>query len=215
MLRTKTCFIKSSSLRAEAVFPTPPLLCDLYSANCWVLTKPLLEIVNTLSSSGIKSASSIVNLLSMISVLLSSPKFSLISLSSSFTTSTNLDLFERISCNSLICFTSSSYSSFNLSVSSAVSLLSLNSKIAFACTRESLYSFPFRPNPSSNPSGLQISGSATLSNSGLMVDADQFLSQSLSAATLEFSDFFIISITSSILAIATIRPSTMCPLSFA
>ena len=60
-----------------------------------------------------------------------------------------------------------------------------------------------------------MSGSATLSRSGLIVAADQFRSQSLSAATFVFSDFLIISITSSIFAIATISPSTICPLSFA
>ena len=60
-----------------------------------------------------------------------------------------------------------------------------------------------------------MSGSATLSRSGLIVSADQLRSQSLSAATFVFSDFLIISMTSSIFAIATIRPSTICPLYFA
>ena len=72
-----------------------------------------------------------------------------------------------------------------------------------------------RPKPFSSPSGLHISGSATLSSKGLIVSADQSLSQSFSEATLTFSDFFMISITSSIFAIATINPSTTCPLSFA
>ena len=89
--------MKSSSRNAEAVLPTPPLLCDLYSANCCVLTKPLFEIVKTLSSSGIKSASSIVSLFSIISVRLSSPKASLISVSSSLTTLVSLFSFESIS----------------------------------------------------------------------------------------------------------------------
>ena len=96
-----------------------------------------------------------------------------------------------------------------MSVSSAVSLLSLNSSIAFACTNESLYLEPLIPKPFSKPSGLQISGSETLSSNGFIVLADQSLSHNLSAATFEFSDFLIISMISSIFAIATIKPSTI------
>jgi len=80
---------------------------------------------------------------------------------------------------------------------------------------DNLYLFPSNPNPSSKPSGLQISGSLTLSRSGFIVSADQFCSHNLSAATLVFSDVLMMFITSSIFAIATMSPSTIWPLSLA
>ena len=60
-----------------------------------------------------------------------------------------------------------------------------------------------------------MSGSLTLSSSGLIVLEDQLCSHNLSAATLVFSDVLTILITSSIFAIATIRPSSTWPLSLA
>ena len=71
-----------------------------------------------------------------------------------------------------------------------------------------LYLEPLIPKPFSKPSGLQISGSETLSSNGFIVFADQSFSQVYSA-TFEFSDFLIISTISSIFAIATIKPSTI------
>ena len=147
-------------------------------------------------------------LVSLINVRLSSPKLSFISLSSLTNKASSVDLSSRIFCNSKIFVTMSLNSAFKLSCSKPVSLPSLNSRIAFACSAESLYFFPFNPYSAPTFDGLQASLPTFLRIASTGPAFHDFFTKA-AAATLGSFDFFIIVITSSIFAIATIKPSTI------
>ena len=105
-------------------------------------------------------------------------------------------------------------SELRLSCSRPVNLPSLSSRIALACSGESLYFFPFKPYSAFISNGLQASLPTFLRIASTGPAFHCFLINA-SAATFGSFDFLMIVITSSILAIATIRPSTICPLSLA
>ena len=96
-------------------------------------------------------------LVSLISVFLSSPKLFLISSSSEIIKAFNVSLSSSIFCSSIILLIISLNSLLKLSCSKPVNLPSLNSRIALACSLESLYFFPEIPASFEIPDGLQAS----------------------------------------------------------
>ncbi len=101
-----------------------------------------------------------------------------------------------------------------LSCSKPVNLPSRNSNIALACNADSLYFLPLMPTSFGRSSGLQASSPTFLRIADSGPASQSFLHNS-SAATFGSFDLLIIEITSSILAIDTINPSTIWPLSLA
>ena len=172
----------------------------------------MTTVCSGIKSSRLKSARA-----STISVLRSSPKSSRIWISSALITPMSLSKSAKIICKRAISPKISWYSLDNLSCSKPVKRCSCISKMAFTWSGDRRYSLSslISPNGAFKSSPSMMSGRIDIApaffSMATTLPACQIRPSRFSRASERLADFLMVSMMSSILARAMVKPSSRCP----